>query len=76
MNEEAMSEQTREVPTLVLGDVVLVQNETCPKTKKRELYVFVIEVLGNNQYSVKIYVYGRVSLRNRIFLKIIVPVSS
>ena len=71
-----MSEHTRELPTLDVGDVVQVQNQTGPKANKWMLSGVIVESLGNNQYRVKMDGSGRVSLRNGQFLKRIHPVSS
>ena len=48
MSEEVLSEHTREVQSLVQGDMVVVQNQTCPKTNKRDLSWVDDKDLGNN----------------------------
>ena len=76
LREEALSEHTRKLPILDVGDVVQVQNQTGPKANKWMLSGVVVETLDNNQYRVKMDGSGRVSLRNGQFLKRIHPVSS
>ena len=76
LREEALSEHTRKLPILDVGDVVQVQNQRGPKANKWSLSGVIVESLGNNQYRVKMDGSGRVSLRNGQFLKRIHPVSS
>ena len=63
-----------EVTVLDVGDVVLVQNQTGPKSNKWDQSGVVAEL--NGHYQIKMDGSGRVSLRNRQFLKKIVPVGS
>ena len=75
LREEALSEHTRVLPTLDVGDVVQDQNQTGPKAHKWVLSGVIVKSLGNNQYHVKMDGSGRVSLWNGQFLKRIHPVS-
>ena len=76
MRSEVLSEHTKTLPVLRVGDVVLVQNQTGPKSNKWEQSGVVVELNGYDQYQIKMDGSGRVSLRNRQFLKKIVPVGS
>ena len=71
-----MSEHTKTLPVLRVGDVVLVQNQTGPRSNKWDQSGVVVELNGYDQYRIKMDGSGRVSLRNRQFLKKIVPVGS
>ena len=51
------------------GDTVLVQNQWGPAPKRWERTGEVVEKLGNRQYSIRMHGSGRVTLRNRRFLK-------
>ena len=51
------------------GDTVLVQNQWGPAPKRWERTGVVVEKLGNRQYSVRMHGSGRITLRNRRFLK-------
>lgn len=76
MREEVLSEHTKRLPTLDVGDVVLVQNQTGPKSNKWEQSGVVVEVNSFDQYQIKMDGSGWVSLRNHQFLKKIIPVGS
>ena len=60
---------TKELGTLELGQVVQVQNQTGRHAKKWDLSGTVVEVQGYDSYLVKMDGTGRVSKRNRSFLK-------
>ena len=51
------------------GDMVLVQNQVGPAPKRWERTGEVMEKLGNRQYSIRMHGSGRMTLRNRRFLK-------
>ena len=51
------------------GDTVLVQNQRGPAPKRWERTGDVVEKLGNRQYSIRMHGSGRITLRNRRFLK-------
>ena len=76
MRSEVLSEHTKVLPGLSVGYVVLVQNQTGPKSNKWEQSGVVVEHKGYDQYQIKMDGSGRVSLRNRQFLRKIVPVGS
>ena len=53
MRSEVLSEHTRVLPGLSVGDVVLVQNQTGPKANKWEQSGVVVEYQGYDQYRIK-----------------------
>ena len=57
------------------GDTVLVQNQYGPSPKRWERTGEVVEKLGNRQYTIRMHGSGRVTLRNRRFLKKIQPLN-
>ena len=63
-----LSEHTKELTPLSVGDVVQVQNQTGCSVKKWDKSGSVVEVLPFKQYRVKIDGPGRVTLRARQFL--------
>jgi hypothetical protein len=67
--EERLSEHTKVLPGLKVSDVVLVQNQHGPHPLKWDKSGTVVETLPYNQYRIKMDGSGRVSLRNRRFLK-------
>ena len=71
---ERLSEHTRRLPPLKVGDCVRVQNQTGPHPKKWDKSGVIIEVKQYNQYMVKVDGSGRATLRNRKFLRKYTPV--
>ena len=71
---ERWSEHTRQLPPLVVGDHVRVQNQIGPHPKKWDKTGVIIEVLQFDQYRVRINGSGRTTLRNRKFLRKYLPV--
>jgi hypothetical protein len=71
--EKLLTEHTRKLPDLKLGDVVMVQNQTGRHPLKWDKSGMVIEASPFDQYKVKMDGSGRVSVRNRRFLKQITP---
>ena len=71
---ERWSEHTRQLPPLVVGDHVRVQNQIGPHPKKWDKTGVIIEVLQFDQYRVRIDGSGRTTLRNRKFLRNYLPV--
>ena len=69
---EKWSEHTKRLPALVVGDRVRVQNQT--GMLKWDKTGIVIEVRQFDQYVVKVDGSGRVTLRNRKFLRKYTPV--
>ena len=66
---DVLSRNTRSLPSLAPGDTVLIQNQTgrCPTRWDRTGSV--VEVRPNDQYVIKVHGSGRVTLRNRRFLR-------
>jgi len=71
---EKWSEHTRRLPPLKTGDRVRIQNQVGPHPKKWDKTGVVIEVRQFDQYVVKVDGSGRVTLRNRKFLRKYIPV--
>ena len=71
---ERLSEHTRSLPPLVVGDCVRIQNQTGPHPTKWDKTGMVIEVRQYDQYVVRVDGSGRVTLRNRKFLRKYLPV--
>ena len=71
--EKLLTEHTRKLPGLKPGDVVMVQNQTGRHPLKWDKSGMVIEASPFDQYKVKMDGSGRVSIRNRKFLKQITP---
>ena len=68
-----LSEHTKELILLSIGDVVQVQNQTGKNAKKWDKSGSVVEVLPFKQYRVKIDGSGQVTLRARQILRRITP---
>ena len=66
---ERLSEHTRLLPQLKVGDLVRIQNQTGPHPLKWDKTGRIIEVRQHDQYAVKVDGSGRVTLRNRRFLR-------
>ena len=71
---ERWSEHTKHLQPLVVGDHVRIQNQTGPHPLKWDKTGLVIEVRQFDQYVVKVDGSGRVTLRNRKFLRRYIPV--
>ena len=71
---ERLSEHTRSLPPLVVGDYVRIQNQMGPHPTKWDKTGMVIEVRQFDQYVVRVDGSGRVTLRNRKFLRKYTPV--
>ena len=71
---EKWSEHTKRLPPLVVGDKVFIQNQTGPHPKKWDKTGTVTEVKQHDQYVIKVDGSGRVTLRNRKFLRRYLPV--
>ena len=71
---ERLSEHTRPLPPLVIGDHVRIQNQTGPHPTKWDKTGIVVEVRQFDQYVVRVDGSGRVTLRNRKFLRKYLPV--
>ena len=73
--KENLSEHTKKLPKLSVGDRVLIQNQWgTPKVAKRwDRSGVVLEVEDFDKYRVKVDGSGRVSMRNRRFLRKVLP---
>ena len=66
---EALNAHSRALPPLVIGTRVYVQNQRGPHPNKWDRSGVVVDVGDNEQYLVKIDGSGRLTLRNRRFLR-------
>ena len=71
---ENLSEHTKHLLPLKIGDCVRVQNQTGPHPKRWSNTGIIIEVRQFDQYVVRIDGSGRMTLRNRKFLRKFLPV--
>ena len=71
---ERLSEHTKRLPPLAVGDFVHIQNQTGPHPLKWDKTGIVIEVRQFDQYVIKVDGSGRVTLGNRKFLRKYTPV--
>ena len=71
---EYWSEHTKRLPPLVTGDQVCIQNQTGPHPKKWDKTGTVIEVRQFDQYVIRVDGSGRITTRNRKFLRKYAPV--
>ena len=71
---ERLQEHTRRLPPLRVGDHVRIQNQMGPQPRRWDRTGTVIEVRQFDQYVIKIDGSGRVTLRNRRFLRKFTPV--
>ena len=71
---ERLSEHTRTLPPLAVGDCVRIQNQTGPHPTKWDKTGVVVEVRQFDQYVVRVDGSRRVTLRNRKFLRQYLPV--
>ena len=73
-DSERLSEHTVNLPPLKVGDYVRIQNQVGPHPTKWDKTGIVIEVRQFHQYVVRVDGSGRVTLRNRRFLRKYTPV--
>ena len=66
---ENLAEHARPLPPLEHGDRVIIQNQTGRFAKKWDKSGTIVEVKPNDQYTVKVDGSGRLTLRNRRFLR-------
>ena len=73
--KEKWSEHTKELPKLSAGDRVLIQNQWgTPKMARRwDRSGVVLEVENHDQYRVRVDGSGRITVRNRRFLRKVTP---
>ena len=69
LHHEAWSEHTKKLGRLQNGDKVFLQNQVGPNPRKWERTGTVMECKDHDQYTVKVDGTGRVTLRNRKFLR-------
>ena len=70
---ESLNRGTRNLPSLVVGDRVFIQNQRGSHPTKWDASGTVMDVLENDQHIVKVDGTGRVTLRNRRFLRKFTP---
>jgi len=71
---ERWSEHTKKLPPLIVGDHVRIQNQIGTNPRKWDKTGTVIEVRQHNQYVMRVDGSGRVTIRNRKFLRKYLPV--
>ena len=71
---ERLSAHTRVLPALTVGDCVRIQNQTGPYPTKWDKTGVIIEVRQFDQYVIRVDGSGRITLRNRKFLRLYHPV--
>ena len=71
--QATLEEHTKKLDPLKLGMVVSVQNQKGNKPKRWDRSGIVVEVKEHDQYLIKMDGTGRPSLRNRQFLRPIIP---
>ena len=64
------NQHTKELRSLDVGDV-LIQNQTGSCPRRWDLTGTIVEKLDNRQYRIKIHGSGRVTLRNRRFIRLV-----
>ena len=74
--QERWSEHTKRLPPLKVGDLVRIQNQVGHHPTKWDKTGVVIEVRQFDQYVVRVDGSGRVTLRNRKFLRQYMPVNA
>ena len=72
---ERWSEHTRRLPPLKVGNHVRIQNQTGPHPTKWDKTGNIIEVRQFDQYAVRVDGSGRITIRNRKFLRQYTPVN-
>ena len=74
VHHEKWKEHTRALPPLRVGDLARIQNQTGPHPTKWDRTGAVVEVHQHHQYTIKVDESGRMTLRNRQFLRKYTPV--
>ena len=72
---ESLAAHSRPLHPLHVGDRVFVQNQRGPNPNKWDKSGTVVETLEHDQYRVKVDGSGRLTLRNRRFLRAFTPIS-
>ena len=73
---ERHNEHVKDLRPLKVGDRCFVQNQEGPHSKKWDRSGLVVEVLPYNKYTIKIDGSGRLTRRNRRFLRLYKPASA
>ena len=68
-----LTEHTKVLKPLQVSDTVIVQNQTGRRGKKWDRSGVVVETLDHDQYRIRIDGSGRTTLRNRRFIRPIIP---
>ena len=68
-HHEAWSAHTKSLKPLLPGETVFIQNQVGPNPKRWERKEVIVESKNFDQYLVKVHGSGRVTLRNRKFLR-------
>ena len=76
LGHEQWSEHVRNLPALSVGDHVYIQNQVGNNPRRWERTGVIVEVKQHDQYNVKVDGSGRVTLRNRKYLRKFVPFMS
>ena len=66
---ERLNAHARQLPQLEIGERVFIQNQNGPHPNKWDRSGIVLESLGHDQYTVKVDGSGRLTKRNRRFLR-------
>ena len=72
---ESLKAHSRPLRPLALGDKVFIQNQQGNYPTKWDRSGTVVDFLGNDQYRIKVDGSGRLTLRNRRFLRVYTPVT-
>ena len=64
-----MDQHTRHLPSLPTGATVVIQNQSGPHSKRWDRTGIVVQAKPHDQYLVRVHGSGRVTLRNRRFLR-------
>ena len=74
--EQPLSEHTRTLPPNRVLDLVSIQNQHGPHPMKWDKSGTVVEVMGYDQYKIRVDGSGMISIRNRKFQRKIIPFNS
>jgi len=72
---EQLNKHSRQLPTLIVGDRCYIQNQTGNYLKKWDRSGTIVEQFDHDSYAVKIDGTGRVTRRNRRFLRKFIPIT-
>ncbi len=67
--QQRLAEHSRDLPPLIVGDRVSIQNQTGHRPTKWERTGSVVEVRDHNKYVIRVDGSGRLTIRNRRFLR-------